>query len=314
MAVTAEKDLESNSSQIVNNTAVDEETANTTTEQPIDLKAGYQPTIEISGWRLTLLLASIFTGLFLSFLDSTIVSVALATIADQFHDFTRATWVVTAYLLSYMAVETWSFLLFIGFSLGCALSNNMTQLIVFRALQGIGGSGLYSMTMIIALNAVPMKQIGMVSGAIGMVLVMAGVLGPVLSGAITHDQHSSTWRWIFYLNIPIGGVAVVALKIAWPADKSKKSFTKKAILSVDVLGSLLLLAASVLLIFALEEAGAFVYAWDSSIIIACLCVSGFTLVAFVLWQEWLDKHPDWPVQLVFPVRVARQRVVGAAMT
>jgi MFS family permease len=329
MAVTVEKDLESNSSQNVDNATIDEKTANNAIEQLNNLQTGPQPTIEVSGWHRILLLASVFTGLFLSFLDSTIVSVALATIANQFHDFEHATWVVTAYLLSYMAfaiiiarlsdifgkkaVEICSFLLFIGFSLGCALSQNMTQLIVFRALQGIGGSRMYSMTMIIALNAVPMRQIGMVSGAIGIVLVMSGVLGPVLSGAITHDHHSSTWRWIFYLNVPIGGVALVALKIAWPSDKSKKLLTKKAFLSVDVLGSVLLLAASVLLIFALEEAGAFVYAWNSSIIIACLCVSGIAFVAFILWQEWLDKHPDWSVQTVFPVRVARQRVVGAAL-
>ena len=76
---------------------------------------------------------------------------------------------------------------------------------------------------------------------------------------------------------------------------------------------MLLLAASVLLIFALEEAGAFIYAWNSSIIIACLCMSAIAFVAFILWQEWLDKHPDWPVQQVFPVHVARHRVVGAAM-
>ena len=329
MAAVEEKDLESNESHDGDNATMDEKTIQTTTEPPNDPKTSPQPMMELSGWRRTVLLIALFTGLFLSFLDSTIVSVALATIASQFHDFEHATWVVTAYLLSYMAfaiiiarlsdifglkvVEMASFLLFIGFSLGCALSQNMMQLIVFRALQGIGGSGLYSMTMIIALKAVPMRQMGMISGVIGMVLVMSGVLGPVLSGAITGDHNSSTWRWIFYLNVPIGGVALVALKIAWPSDKSKKQFTRKAFLSVDVLGSVLLLAASVLLIFALQEAGAFIYAWDSSIIVACLCVAGTALVAFVLWQEWLDRHSDWPVKLVFPVRVARQRVVGAAM-
>jgi MFS family permease len=330
MGVAPEKDLESNSPS-----TVDEARSNnasrveTTIEQSYSTEKGTSTSLQLEGWRRIVLLISIFIGLFLSFLDSTIVSVALATIADQFDDFDRTTWVVTAYLLTYMAfaiiiarlsdifgqkaAEIASFLLFIGFSLGCALSKNMTQLIIFRALQGIGGSGLYSMTMIIALKAVPLRQIGIISGAIGMVLVMSGVLGPILSGAITHNHHSSTWRWIFYLNVPIGGVALVALLIAWPSDKSKKSFTKKAFLSVDVLGSVLLLAAAVLLIFALEEAGAFIYAWDSSMIVACLCVSGMAFVVFVIWQEWLDKHPSWPVEMVFPVRVARQRVVGAAM-
>lgn len=210
-------------------------------------------------------------------------------------------------------VEIASFVMFIGFSLGCALSQNMTQLIVFRALQGIGGSGLYSMTMIISLNLVPARQYGMISGILGMVLVLSGVLGPVLSGAITDDHTSSTWRWIFYMNVPIGGIALVLFTIAWPRDKSQKSFTRKALLSVDLLGSLLLLAASVLLIFALQEAGAFIYAWNSAIIISCLVASAVAFVAFVVWQEWLDIHPNFPVRMVFLIQVARQRIVGAAM-
>ena len=330
MGVTPEGDLESTSPSDTNEGGSnDAAKIEPTTEQPYSTEKATSTSLQLDGWRRIVLLISLFTGLFLSFLDTTIVSVALATIAYQFDDYDRSTWVVTAYLLTYMAfaiiiarlsdifgkkvVEIASFLLFIGFSLGCALSRNMTQLIIFRALQGIGGSGLYSMTMIIALKAVPVRQLGIVSGAVGMVLVMSGVLGPILSGAITHNHNSSTWRWIFYLNVPIGGVALVALLIAWPSDRSKKSFTKKAILSVDVLGCMLLLAASILLIFALQEAGAFIYAWDSSIIIACLCVSGIAFVAFVIWQEWLDKHPNWTVEMVFPVRVARQRVVGAAM-
>ena len=325
------ENLESHSPQGISETDANNDKANATSniqQQPKDTIN--PPTqLDLPPWRRNLLLASLFTGLFLSFLDSTIVSVALATIASQFHDFEHATWVVTAYLLAYMSfaiiiarlsdifgrktIEVASFLMFIGFSLGCGLSRNMTQLIVFRALQGVGGSGLYSMTMIIALQIVPMSKIGMISGIIGMVLVLAGVLGPILSGAITGDQHSSTWRWIFYMNVPIGGVALILLRIAWPRDRHQRSFTMKGILSVDVLGCLLLLAASVLLIFALQEAGAFVYAWNSSMVIACLCVSGVSFVAFVVWQELLDRHQKWPVQLVFPMRVARQRVVGIAM-
>ncbi len=130
--------------------------------------------IDVTGWRRTLLFTAIFIGQFLSFLDTTIVSVALATIASQFDDYSRSTWVVTAYLLTYMAfaivitrlsdifgrktIEIASFVIFLGFSLGCALSQSMTQLIIFRAFQGIGGSGLFSMTIVIGLNAVKPKS------------------------------------------------------------------------------------------------------------------------------------------------------------
>lgn len=179
--------------------------------QPPSTQSDTPQTTQLEGRRRIFVLVSVFIGLFLSFLDTTIVSVALATIANQFHDFSRATWVVTSYLLTYMAfaiiitrlsdifgrkaVEVMNFTLFIAFSLGCALSQSMTQLIIFRAFQGIGGSGLFSMTMVITMSSVPPDKRGMLSGVIGLVLVTSGVLGPVLSGAITHDHNSSTWRW-----------------------------------------------------------------------------------------------------------------------
>lgn len=285
--------------------------------------------VQLEGWRHTLVLTSVFTGLFLSFLDTTIVSVALATIAGEFNDFSRATWVITAYLLTYMAfaiiitrlsdifgrktVEIMNFVLFIAFSLGCALSRSITELIIFRAFQGIGGSGLFSMTMVIALNSVPPRKRGALSAIFGLVLVTSGVLGPVLSGAITGNHHSSTWRWIFWLNVPVGGVALAVFVLAWPLDRSPTSFTRKSFASIDFLGCLLLLAASILLVFALQEGGAYIYAWSSSTIIACLAVSGLAFVGFVGWQEFLASHPDLPVKLIFPIKVARQRVLGSAM-
>ncbi len=283
----------------------------------------------LTGWRLHLVLTSLFLGLFLSFLDTTIVAVALSTIATQFNDFDHSTWVLTAYLLTYMAfaiimsrfsdifgkksVEVASFVVFLCFSLACGLSQSMTQLIVFRALQGIGGSGLYSMTMVVAVNLVAPSKMGMMGAAVGMVIVVSGVLGPVLSGAISNDPNSDTWRWIFFVNLPVGGLALAALLVAWPSQKTQKSFSRSAFKSIDILGCVLLLAASVLLIFALQEGGAFVYAWSSATIIACLVISGLSWVGFFVWQQCLAAHPHWTVKLVFPIGVLRQRVVGAAM-
>lgn len=284
-----------------------------------------------TGWRLALLLTALYTGLFLSFLDTTIVSVALPTIASTFSSYNRATWVLTAYLLTYMAfatiiarfsdifgrktVSVASFVFFLAFSMACALSRSMVQLIVFRALQGVGGSGLYSMTMIVALRMVEPKRMGMVGAGVGMVMVVSGVLGPVLSGAIAGNGRGETWRWIFWLNLPLGGLALAGLVVSWPRAKGgeKKAFEGKAVRSVDGLGCVLLLAASILLIFALEEGGSYVLAWGSATIIACLVISVLAFVAFVAWQICLAAHPPWPTQVVFPISVVRQRVVGAAV-
>ena len=296
--------------------------------EPLQIESPEQ--IDVSGWRRILLLTAVFVGLFLSFLDTTIVSVALVAIANQFEDFEHSTWVLTAYLLTYMAfgiiitrlsdifgrkiVEVASFTLFIAFSLGCGLSRSMTQMIVFRALQGVGGSGLYSMTMVIALSVVPQRQRGILAGAVGITLVCSGVLGPILGGVITHNNDSSTWRWIFYLNLPVGGSALTLLLLTWPKSKTKTPFNLTLFRNVDFLGCILLLAASILLIFALQEAGSYVYAWSSGTIIGCLTVSAITFIAFTAWQQWLAAHPDFPVKPVFPVSVVRNRVIGVAIS
>ena len=167
------------------------------------------------------------------------------------------------------------------------------------------------MCMVIAFNAVPPQKGGMVAGLIGIILTIGGIAGPLLSGAICN---STTWRWIFYLNLPTGGLALTAFVIAWPRDRSKKMFTKAGFASIDIAGSLLLLGASVLLIFAMQEAGTHVWAWDSAIIIVCLAMVPVCFLSFIAWQLWLTAHPNFPVKLTFPVKIiVTQRVIGASV-
>ncbi|KAK5162997.1 uncharacterized protein LTR77_011052 [Saxophila tyrrhenica] len=294
-------------------------------EAPKDAKPP-SAAIDVRGWRRGLLVASVLAGMFLGFLDTTIVSVALPSIANDFDDYALSTWVVTAYLLTYMAfaiiisrlsdifgrkaIEIASFIIFMITSLGCAVSQSMVGLIVCRALQGIGGSGLYSMTMIIALNAVPPEKNGLVAAAIGVTLTIGGVAGPLISGGICS---TTTWRWIFYINLPLGCVALAAFCIAWPKDNSPKKFTKAAFKSIDFAGSILLLAASILLVFAMQEAGTYVLAWDSGAIGACLTLVPVCFLAFIGWQWFLSEHPDWTIQVIFPVKVVTQRVIGGTV-
>jgi hypothetical protein len=133
------------------------------------------------------------------------------------------------------------------------------------------------------------------------------------TGAITNHRDSHTWPWIFWINLPIAGTALVVFLSAWPSSKARRTFSLPALLSIDFLGCLLLLAASTLLVFSLLEAGTYQYEWDSSVIVACLVLSAASLTAFVLWQSWIAAHPAFKIKVVFPVKTITQRVVAAGM-
>lgn len=155
---------------------------------------------------------SLCIGLFLSLLDTTIVATALYTIGLDLHSLDTVTWVALAYTLAYLSFciiiarladiigrrNAWilSLLLFLGFSLGCGFSQSLNALIACRVLQGIGGSGLYSLTFVILPEVSPPKLAGHLGGVAGAVVACAGVLGPVLGGIITHY---TTWKWVFWI-------------------------------------------------------------------------------------------------------------------
>ena len=155
---------------------------------------------------------SLCFGLFLSLLDTTIVATALYAIGVDFESLTSVTWVALAYTLAYVGCAVIfarigdvvgrrnaymaAFIIFFAFSLGCGFTTSLNQLIACRALQGVGGSGLYSLTFVIFPEISPPKMRQFIGSMAGMVVAIAGVLGPVLGGLIIHY---TTWRWIFWL-------------------------------------------------------------------------------------------------------------------
>ncbi len=157
-------------------------------------------------------LGSLSLGLFLAMLDTSIVATSLFTIGEEFDSLDRINWVALAYTLSYLGCavlfarmadvfgrrDTFlaAFVLFFGFSLGCGFARNLDQLIACRALQGIGGSGLYSLTMVIWPELARQDMRQYIAGLAGVVIAVAGVLGPVLGGVLTHY---ASWRWIFWI-------------------------------------------------------------------------------------------------------------------
>src|SRR5215469_16262794 len=235
----------------------------------------------------------VFTGLMLvmlmAALDQTIVSSALPTIVGDLGGLNHLSWVVTAYLLAATIstplygklgdtigrkpVFLAAILIFLGGSILAGLSQTMDELIGFRALQGIGAGGLMVGAQAIIADIVPPRERGRYMGLIGSVFAVASVAGPLLGGFLT----SISWRWIFYVNVPIGIVAVVIvitrLHLHTPHRQHRIDYLGAALLSGGV-GALILVATW----------GRTQYAWSSSQIIGA-GIAGVALLAVFVWWE-----------------------------
>ncbi|KAL6824853.1 major facilitator superfamily domain-containing protein [Trichoderma camerunense] len=250
-------------------------------------KIGYGSSSQVTGLHQAALVITLLVGLLISTLDTTIVSTSLVTISNDLGDFVNAPWIVLAYLLTYMGfavciskmsdiygrknILVLSWVIFSGFSLGCANSKHMTALIVCRAFQGIGASGLYSLTQIALVEVGPVHRPSLIGAMIGATLAIAFVLGPLLGGLISR---LSDWRWLFNLNIPFGLVAILASTSFWPQEDVSHLLSWEAFASIDFIGSATLLCSSSLLVFAIQQAGSQTFAWSSPVIISALIISG----------------------------------------
>jgi EmrB/QacA subfamily drug resistance transporter len=260
-------------------------------------------------------------GMFLAALDQTIVSVALPTIVGDLGGLNHLSWVVTAYLLASTIstpiygklgdmygrkpVFLVAILIFLAGSMLAGLSQTMAELIGFRALQGIGAGGLMVGAQAIIADIVPPRDRGRYMGLIGSVFAVASVAGPLLGGFLT----SIDWRWIFYVNVPVGIVAVVIvttrLHLHTPHRQHRIDYLGATLLTGGV-GALILLATW----------GGTQYAWGSSQIIG-LGVVGIAFIAAFVWQERRAAEPILPLQLfrsrIFSVANAMGFTIGMAM-
>jgi len=246
-----------------------------------------------SGLMLTLLIAS---------LDQTIVATALPTIVSDLGDLSQLSWVVTAYLLtSTVSIPLWGklgdlygrkrlfqaaiVLFLLGSALG-GLSQNMAELILFRAVQGLGGGGIFVLTQAIIADVVPPRQLGRYQGVFGAVFGVSSVAGPLLGGFFVETL---SWRWIFYINLPIGAAALLVLALALPATGQPGQH------SIDYLGTVLLTVAASSLIL-LTSLGGSVSPWGSAPIIL-LAIAGVVSTLGVVLAERRAAEPVLPLHL-----------------
>src|SRR5512132_4676304 len=211
----------------------------------------------LTGRALTTVFVALMLGMFLAALDQTIVSTALPTIVGDLGGLNHRSWVVTSYLLAATVstpiygklgdmygrkpVFLAAILIFLAGSMLAGLSQSMGQLIGFRALQGVGAGGLMVGAQAIIADIVPPRERGRYMGLIGSVFAVASIAGPLLGGFLVDNL---SWRWVFYVNIPIGALAVliVALRLHLhtPPTRHRIDYLGAALLSGGV-GSLVLL-------------------------------------------------------------------------
>jgi len=272
--------------------------------------------------QILVIMSGLMLGMFLAALDQTIVSTALPTIVGDFHRTDLLSWVITAYLLtSTAATPLWgkagdlygrkrvfqlAIVVFLVGSVLCGAAQNMYQLIAFRGIQGIGGGGLISLVFAIIGDVIPPRERGRYQGYFGGVFGLSSVVGPLAGGFFVDN---TSWRYIFYINLPLGILALIVTN-----HVLKLPFVKREV-KIDWAGAGLLVAGVSSILLATQSGGKD-YPWGSPQIVGLFALGAAFVIGFVL-REKVAPEPILPLRLfrmqIFSVVAVIAFISGVAM-
>ncbi|MBA2290227.1 MAG: MFS transporter [Chloroflexia bacterium] len=276
----------------------------------------------MTGKQLYIAMAGIMLGLLLSALDQTIVGTAMPRIVTDLGGLESYAWVTTSYMLASTASvpifgklsdiygRKWFYIgglvMFMIASALCGLSQSMLQLILFRGLQGVAGGIIMANAFTIIGDLFPPKERGKWQGLLGAMFGIASVVGPILGGWLADGPG---WRWVFYINLPVGVIAIAVLLIGLPYIRPH------GVASIDWWGAALIVIGIVPLLLAFTWAGT-EYAWSSPLIIGLLALAFGGILGFI-FTETRAKDPIIPLGLfrdrIFSISIMSSSILGAAM-
>ncbi|RFU80048.1 major facilitator superfamily transporter [Trichoderma arundinaceum] len=297
----------------------DEKPPTATTETSLKMETLEYP----SNQKRILIMGALYLALFLVTLDQNIISTAIPRITDEFHSLNDVGWYGTAYLLTMC-----SFQLLMGkvykfypakpvFLVGCVLfevgsavcgaAPNSKAFIVGRAIAGLGSSGMFSGLMVIMFHTIPLQQRPIYQGLFGAIFAVASVVGPVVGGTFTDKV---TWRWCFYINLPIGAVSLIVTTFILHLPNQKLDARADGwvakVKQLDPIGNLAFFPGIVCLVLALQWGGT-EYAWKDARIIVLLILCGVLCLVFIGIQAWKGE------EATVPPRIIKQRSIAAAI-
>ncbi|PYI19121.1 hypothetical protein BO99DRAFT_473797 [Aspergillus violaceofuscus CBS 115571] len=270
------------------------------------LESGQDAPATRSNWKIFATMIALSLALFISALDQTIVATATPTISSELHSASGYVWIGGAYLLANAASSNiWANLsdiwgrkpvlltavaLFFGASIICATAVDMPMLIAGRGLQGIAGGGLIQLITITISDLFSVRLRSLFMGLIEFIWAIAGAMGPLVGGAFTQ---SVSWRWIFWINLPVCGTAFVLLFFFLDIHNPRTPVLA-GIKAVDWWGSFSMLALIILLLLGLDFGGA-TFPWGSPKVICLIVFGALMSVAFIYSEKRLAKYPLMPL-------------------